>query len=609
MEQQRFSDIAVEVLSMIRDAYSKEHVHGVSHIDHKLLVQIILEIKATFKKIKKSLDKYSNTMDQPRSDVPDEVMRRGDDMLKALLLEPTSATETRATPSLVESNSLEKMRCRFLVVVRRLWTVARNPRRLVWVSIDKESIEALVQKLSDMNSYLVSLLDMTRAKRLEHNDQAKDTNILQVLRELRDVKAFIRAMSIDSGDNGTYEHLFATKSKSLQIAAELQKSSHEAKKSQLKKLAELKIGWMEAEQWEDEDLSSIKEEFQTMLLDISEFQFSTTRSSASLHGQRTIAFWHDRCVWVDWTQSSPNGEMFEERVAEREERIALLVRLLCNEIPASFRVLQCLGYIKNVDAHNSVSFGIVFSLPSHAKSQPKVMSLRQLMERQRMPPIPKRLSLSIALAQSLSGFHLVDWLHKSLNSDNIVFFEDDTGAFDLTRPYIAGFGISRPSDRVDMTEAPTCDPTSDIYRHPHAQFGEAKTVYRKSYDIYALGVIFTEIAVWKPIEATLGIGDIMAMTRDELRDIYRRLLKFAGGDGNSSEMRLSENETGQEEITDLTSICGSGHRDMIRVCLQARNVEKPKYRNEPPKSIHSRMQTMFAEQVERKLSMMQMELS
>ncbi|KAK6217701.1 hypothetical protein LQW54_003423 [Pestalotiopsis sp. IQ-011] len=338
------------------------------------------------------------------------------------------------------------------------------------------------------------------------------------------------------------------------MAAERGKQSDCANRSYLKTLAELKLRWMEAEQLEDEDVQPIQEEFQALALDISDFKCPETGSTASLHIQRTVTSWRDRDVWIEWTKTYPSDDPFEETVTDREERIALLARLLCKESPCAFRVLRCLGYVKSIDVHNNVAFGIVFTLPPHAGTKPKVLSLRQLMEKNGPPPILAKLSLSTALAHSLSSFHSVDWVHKGLNSNNIIFFENEHGAIDLSLPYITGFSISRPSDRADMTEAPTCDPHLDIYRYPNAQFGEAKTVFRKSYDMYSLGVVFTEIAVWKPIEATLGIDDVMRMTRDELRDVYKRLLKLAADEGCSSEMKPNCNDEKRREPTDLASI-------------------------------------------------------
>lgn len=604
-EQQRFSDVTGELVPLLKSGHVNDRKHH-SQSTPKLIAPIILEIKATFKKIERNFAKYNISVNQQSAEVSGEVTEQKD--VTEAIFHPALTNDSSNSSSIIEANSIKRSESRPRNAVRRLWAVARNPRRLVWVAIDKDDMEALIQKLSTLNFYLFSFLSTAQAKRLTQMVQEREMYNLQIMQELKDIKAYMEALTIKGTYDGNYDHFSTKKGKNLQIIAKEEKKSDDSSRSHLKTLAELKIRRMEAEQWEGDDMPSTQEEFQNMALDITAFRLPEKEPAASNHGKGTIASFHDRHVWVEWTQSSPDDEPFEEKVAEREERIALLVRMLCSEIPAEFRVLKCLGYVKSADDDNSVAFGVVFATPTDARSEPRVLTLRQLMKKQRMPPILARLSLSLVLARSLSSLHSVDWVHKSLNSDNIIFFENENGSFDLTLPYITGFSISRPSDRADMTEAPTCDPWSDIYRHPNAQFGEAKTVYRKSYDIYALGVIFTEITLWKPIEATLGIEDVKKTSRDELRGVQNRLLALTKGDGYGSEVRIGENDEVQE-VVDLATICGTGNRDVIRSCLQARTVEKPEYRNEPWTKIHSRMQTIFSKQVEEKLSMMQMALS
>ncbi|KAH6645136.1 hypothetical protein BKA67DRAFT_587007 [Truncatella angustata] len=175
------------------------------------------------------------------------------------------------------------------------------------------------------------------------------------------------------------------------------------------------------------------------------------------------------------------------------------------------------------------------------------------MERQSLPPILARVSLCSTLAQSLSSFHSVDWLHKGLNSDNILYFGDETEKFDLNRPHIAGFSTSRPSDRTDMTEAPILRSSVGCIQAFARSIWRAKSSFHKSYDIYALDVILTEIATWKPIDVIMCIGNVMETTRDELRGVYKRLER--------EEMDF---------LAEIASLYGNAYSQVISVCLRAR---------------------------------------
>jgi len=55
-----------------------------------------------------------------------------------------------------------------------------------------------------------------------------------------------------------------------------------------------------------------------------------------------------------------------------------------------------------------------------------------------------------------------------------------------------------------MTEKPPENAASDLYRHPRVQgTGNRETAsaggFKKSYDLYSLGVVLLEIAYWKPL--------------------------------------------------------------------------------------------------------------
>ncbi|EXJ71363.1 uncharacterized protein A1O5_05170 [Cladophialophora psammophila CBS 110553] len=46
---------------------------------------------------------------------------------------------------------------------------------------------------------------------------------------------------------------------------------------------------------------------------------------------------------------------------------------------------------------------------------------------------------------------------------------------------------------------------TEVYLHPDAQFNRPPLYYRKTFDIYSLGIVLKKISYWKPIVSIVGI--------------------------------------------------------------------------------------------------------
>ena len=68
---------------------------------------------------------------------------------------------------------------------------------------------------------------------------------------------------------------------------------------------------------------------------------------------------------------------------------------------------------------------------------------------------------------------------------------DTSEKLDLTQPWIFGFEFSRPENYFSAGFIDTC-PDRDVYRHPERQ-GQPLTTFKKTHDIYALGIVLLEI--------------------------------------------------------------------------------------------------------------------
>lgn len=169
----------------------------------------------------------------------------------------------------------------------------------------------------------------------------------------------------------------------------------------------------------------------------------------------------------------------------------------------------------------------------------------------RKPRVTDRIKLAHALSNCLLYLHAVNWLHKGLRSHNILFFKTKTGHVDYSQVYLSGFDFSRPGGLEEVTEIPGFDAEHDLYRHPRAQSNQGKLRERskKSFDIYSLGVIFVELAHWKPVEGVLGIEMRLAKGQsDVVRQVRSDLLAT-------------------ERVADLGAEMGEKFEEATRRCL------------------------------------------
>ncbi|RYP90030.1 hypothetical protein DL770_003875 [Monosporascus sp. CRB-9-2] len=224
-----------------------------------------------------------------------------------------------------------------------------------------------------------------------------------------------------------------------------------------------------------------------------------------------------RPVWVEWRRYGKHGAN-EETIKKLYERASQSTELLAQPKPASFRTLTCSGFYHEPER---AAFGIVFEFPALVTGQRSVKptDLRQQIastaERRNVcPDLDDRYRLAWALAASLLEFHAVGWMHKSLNSSNIVFFPEETGDNDadsarhrsqlIREPFLVGLNHSRPDDPMEFTSGAA---QSDLRHYQHPTYLKEGRGYRLEYDYYSLGIILLEIGFWMPLAKITGGWD------------------------------------------------------------------------------------------------------
>lgn len=133
------------------------------------------------------------------------------------------------------------------------------------------------------------------------------------------------------------------------------------------------------------------------------------------------------------------------------------------------------------------------------------LSLQKLLPSSLKPALEARYRLAKRLVDTFALLYGSDWMHKGINSKNIIFpqiysSKSEQSFGSLQSALVQGFNYSR-----QLTQSQTIDRgkvlnnlESAIYRHPYYQ-GEAASGYQIHYDIYSLGLVLLEIALWSPL--------------------------------------------------------------------------------------------------------------
>ena len=211
-----------------------------------------------------------------------------------------------------------------------------------------------------------------------------------------------------------------------------------------------------------------------------------------------------------------------------------LARLLKEAHDPAFHVAPFVGY---TDEPLNDRFGLVFRAPDRIPSDGRRhISLHEAYSDPKRMSLNTRFKIGTALVRALSALHAVGWVHKSLRSENILFFANaehspegyssshTDARFDFSQPRIFGFDLSRPED-VSSVKTKEYRRSRQVYMHPK-RWGRPAEVFDKVHDIYALGVILLEIGCWRSVSQLDKMGKNFEQVNDE-EQIRKELLNVA----------------------------------------------------------------------------------
>ena len=279
-------------------------------------------------------------------------------------------------------------------------------------------------------------------------------------------------------------------------------------------------------------------------------------------------------VFVEW-QSYIGDDGRPNKLAE--EQIKKLGNFLSvPNRPHDFRILDCVGLFKDEERSR---YGVVYHLPSYMRDLPrrtrpenlghicKPSSLTHLLDHvDGILDLGIRFELAKKLMYSIVVVHTCGWLHKNIRSNNIFFFPPrpsgkegfENNRKDIGRPYIMGYGQSRPDDVPESSQHGKVmkdqyfsrhhegdshvdtKPAFNIYQHPDKAADPAHR-FRHSYDIYSMGLVLLEIGLWQNLQASDNEG-----WKDSY-DFRKHVLK--------------------KLVPDLWGQCGSIYGGVVRDCL------------------------------------------
>ncbi|KAF5604624.1 serine threonine kinase 33 [Fusarium pseudoanthophilum] len=195
-------------------------------------------------------------------------------------------------------------------------------------------------------------------------------------------------------------------------------------------------------------------------------------------------------------------------------------------------ILDCIGHRRR----NGVE--LVFRVPISFSAPLPLSEIIGSTMNGRIPyPLEARLELCRDLCRAVFSVHTSSFVHKNIRPENVLLFQTDElhgqiapGRKQLGRPFLTDWLMLRTFDDLS-TRRGAQEWIENIYRHPHRQGLQPQTRYNLGHDLYSLGVVLLEVALWESfivsgdcpklsqryINAAVQVGHITPGTMDPAR--------------------------------------------------------------------------------------------
>jgi hypothetical protein len=451
---------------------------------------------------------------------------------------------------------------------RKVSDVATQPRRLKWSALDRERYYQKLAKLTQLTDYLHQTMGDHQLNLLTQSTRETCLAMLQLtesVQEMKDLLAAARIVKIAEADQDLDSNSIFSQATTLVDPGDSQTLHPNTHSTLFERLVQFSIAYAET--------SAAKSSVGTNLDKVDSVQIVADNDKN--FGNRTMAQFNGKTVWIEWKDFEPSPIVVSndqpptwgppQHLVKRLDQLSALLER--RDKPTEFSVPNCLGYF--LDQGSADRFGFVFEMPRCLQQVEEPISLFELLSRSGSAfNITERVIVAQRIAASLFCLHAVSWLHKGLRSASILFFQTAKQARpENVFPIISGFDYSRPDTYGVTSTRPPNDPVWAIYCDPAYQ-GSDPGEYRKSFDIYSLGIILIEIALWRTADDILGISRSMdkikagmkeiGVSEDQVEDELNKLL------GDTKHRIL---ETEPQVLESVRSCMGERYCNAVRACI------------------------------------------
>ncbi|KAH6640516.1 prion-inhibition and propagation-domain-containing protein [Chaetomium tenue] len=403
--------------------------------------------------------------------------------------------------------------------------IITHPVRVRWLAIDKEAFDALLKDLHTLTERLHELMRNYREKQIDGITAKTYREMILTRNSVEDLKDMFDAVTnLISTSAGTRKEKEAhLNDRTLQDLIQLKKLSRTSETilAQLKRdntfdveLSLSNLG-IKVPKFTDSDLT---EDFEWNEHETANPEFLPRPRGILVTGEGDVP------VWIEWRALGdiPPNSLKDKEAALRTVALAEMLHL---PKPASLHAPECVGYFDDRESSGADRYGWLFKMPEGSDYDTRVVSLHDVLGDQRFKPsLSQRMSMASKLCSTVLNLHAVNWLHKGIFSDNVVFHfngEGDGGDqvglnYDPERLTLSGFEFSRP-DGTETT-ARDVDVVWDLYRWPGIQRQRpTERNSKKTYDLYSLGLVLLEIAHWEKLYKVMCLGNKKVEIKDGVK--------------------------------------------------------------------------------------------
>ncbi|EXJ92139.1 hypothetical protein A1O3_00689 [Capronia epimyces CBS 606.96] len=224
------------------------------------------------------------------------------------------------------------------------------------------------------------------------------------------------------------------------------------------------------------------------------------------HDEAVTPVTKDSHIWLEKNKSGTNTLGEYRKYANSADTPAInATRILVRDLAARLRqadpstmgILRCLGFSQNLRKN---LFALHFAYPEGQTSPKALQALMEIDQGHARPvhSLTERLRLAKGIASALFYIHAGGFVHKQINPTNVLVFESASHTYPehLGQPYLVGFDAVRKADARSQLLRET-DWKKNIYQHPDRQHLKVGHEFTMRHDVYSLGVVLLEIALWR----------------------------------------------------------------------------------------------------------------